>query len=105
VHAAEPFVWAHLPEPKAGSILTGDGRRADLFNFRHYPVRAVCRLCGESIRAESFFQPFEHVDGEQLAQLIPFPGRARSALAPSGLAPSGLAPSGLALSGFWQMGV
>jgi hypothetical protein len=73
-----------VPEPKEGSVLTGDGRRADLFDFRHYPVRALCRLCGESIRAESFFQPFEHVDGEQLAQLIPFPGRdSRGRLSPA----------------------
>ena len=84
MHAVEPLVCSHWPEPKAGSILTGDGQRADLFNIRHYPVRALCRLCGESIKAESFFQPFEHVDGEQLAQVIPFPGRRRSALEPSG---------------------
>jgi hypothetical protein len=92
VHAVDPLVCSHAPEPKAGSILTGDGRRADLFNFRHYPVRALCRLCGESIRAESFFQPFEHVDGEQLARLIPFPGQARSALAPSRSCRMGVRP-------------
>jgi hypothetical protein len=75
VHAVEPLACSHSPEPKAGTVRTGDGGRADLFNFRHYPVRALCRLCGESIKAESFFRPFEHVDGEHLAQLIPFPGR------------------------------
>jgi hypothetical protein len=34
--------------------------------MQHYPVRGLCRLCGESIKAPSFFRPFEHV-GERHA--------------------------------------
>jgi hypothetical protein len=64
---------SHIPEPKAGSILTSDGRKADLFNVRHYPVRAVCRVCDEPIKADSFFRPFAHVDG-QSAVIYQFPG-------------------------------
>jgi hypothetical protein len=62
MHAVRPIVGFHMPEPRAGSIRTSDGRQADLFNYRHYPVRAVCRGCGEPIRAESFYRPFEHTD-------------------------------------------
>lgn len=56
----------HDPEPKPGSLLTGNGQGASLFNMQHYPVRGLCRLCGESIKAPSFFRPFEHV-GERHA--------------------------------------
>lgn len=53
---------SHVPEPRPGSILTHDGRRADLFNVRDYPVRAVCRICEEPIEADSYFRPFVHVE-------------------------------------------
>ncbi|HEV3383012.1 MAG TPA: hypothetical protein VG142_18755 [Trebonia sp.] len=62
--ALRPIVCFHAPEPQAGSIRTSDGQRADLFNVRHYPVLAVCRVCDELIQAESFFRPFEHVEEE-----------------------------------------
>lgn len=51
---------SHDPEPRAGTLLSRDGRRADLFNVRHYPVQGNCRTCGEPIRADSFFRPFIH---------------------------------------------
>lgn len=69
---------SHDPEPRAGSILSQDGRRADLFNVRHYPVRACCRTCGEPIEATNFFRPFIHVVAP-LATVYQFP--ARSAVA------------------------
>lgn len=53
---------SHVPEPRPGSMRTHDGRRADLFNVRDYPVRAACRICGEPIEADSYFRPFAHVD-------------------------------------------
>ena len=71
---AEAVDYSHVPEPRAGSFFASDGQRADLFNFRHYPVRAVCRGCGETIQADSFFRPFMHVD-PPLAVVYEFPGR------------------------------
>lgn len=65
---------SHAPEPRAGSMLSRDGRRADLFNTGHYPVRAVCRFCGEPIEAESFFRPFAHADASP-AVVYQFPRR------------------------------
>lgn len=50
----------HVPEPARGSLVAADGQTADLFNFRHYPVRAVCRTCEEPIEAAAFLSPFEH---------------------------------------------
>jgi hypothetical protein len=52
----------HAAEPKLGSFraLTGDGHDADLFNLNHYPVHAVCRVCNEPIRAETFMLAFMH---------------------------------------------
>jgi hypothetical protein len=70
-----PVASLHSPEPGHGTVLTADGRQADLFNTSHYPVRAVCRMCSEPIQADSFFRPFEHVDGQELAEVIPFPVR------------------------------
>lgn len=61
IASLKPLARPHEPEPKPGSVLSGDGRRADLFNHQHYPVRALCRLCGEPIKADSFFRPFAHV--------------------------------------------
>lgn len=52
----------HAPEPKAGSFRTSDGQHADLFDASHYPVQAVCRVCSEPIRADSFLRPFVHTD-------------------------------------------
>lgn len=71
---AEAVDYSHVPEPRAGSIFTSDGQRADLFNVRHYPVHAVCRGCGEPIQAESFFRPFLHEDAP-LAVIYEFPVR------------------------------
>jgi hypothetical protein len=51
----------HAAEPKADSFRTADGREADLFLLAHYPIDAVCRICGGAIRARSFVLPFEHV--------------------------------------------
>lgn len=56
----KPLARPHEPEPEPGSVLTRDGQSADLFNHQHYPVRALCRLCGEPIKADSFFRPFAH---------------------------------------------
>lgn len=56
-----PLLPYHSPEPAAGTFRTSDGQHADLFNPRHYPVRAVCQLCGEDIQAGSFFRAFEHI--------------------------------------------
>lgn len=69
---AQPRVRPHEPEPEPGSVLTGDGRHADLFNLRHYPVRALCRLCGEPIKAQSFLRPFKHDNGPD-AETITLP--------------------------------
>lgn len=57
----EEFGCSHEPEPREGSILARGGQSADLFNFQHYPLRAVCRFCGDPIQADSFFMPFTHV--------------------------------------------
>lgn len=65
---------SHDPEPRMGSLLSQDGRRADLFNMRHYPVQASCRTCGEPIEAESFFRPFAHAVAP-LAAICQFPAR------------------------------
>lgn len=65
---------SHTPTPRPGSMFSRDGRRADLFNIRHYPVRAVCQDCGEPIEAESFFRPFLHAEAP-LAAIIQFPLR------------------------------
>lgn len=69
---------SHAPEPREGSILNRDGRRADLFNPSHYPVRAVCRFCGEPIEAGSFFWPFAHAEVSRAA-VYQFPVRGVSA--------------------------
>jgi hypothetical protein len=52
----------HTAEPEPGSFRakTEDGDDADLFNLNHYPVHAVCRACGEPIRAEAFLSAFKH---------------------------------------------
>jgi hypothetical protein len=51
---------AHPAEPAPGPFLTAGGGQADLFDLSHYPVRAVCRVCQQPIRAESFLRAFEH---------------------------------------------
>ncbi|MCL2586414.1 MAG: hypothetical protein FWE35_28635 [Streptosporangiales bacterium] len=66
---SQPSVRSHEPEPQRGTIVTGDGHDADLFNVRHYPLRALCRLCGEPITAESFLCPFGHAS-EPPARLV-----------------------------------
>lgn len=80
---AEPLTTvcsSHDPEPRAGTLLSHDGRRADLFNIRHYPVQGCCRTCGEPIKAESFLRPFAHATAS-LAAVYQFPGPGRSAVA------------------------
>ena len=62
VHAVELIVREHSPEPAAGSIRTAHGELGDLFDTRHYPVRATCRVCGEPVAADGFLQPFRHVE-------------------------------------------
>ncbi|MBO0805159.1 MAG: hypothetical protein J2P25_19045 [Nocardiopsaceae bacterium] len=54
----------HVPEPTVGTIRTSDGRQADVFNIHHYPVQAVCRVCGKPIRTGHFLRPFTHSEGE-----------------------------------------
>jgi hypothetical protein len=63
-HAVELVVRNHSPEPAAGSIRSANGEPADLFNARHYPTRATCRVCGEAIAADSFLRAFRHVEDE-----------------------------------------
>lgn len=75
MRAPEPVGDFHSPEPRRGTVLTRDGRQADLFNTSHYPLRAVCQVCAEPIEAQHFFRAFRHVDGERFARLIPFPAR------------------------------
>jgi hypothetical protein len=53
----------HVPEPEPGSFRTADGRRTALSRAR-YPVRAVCRICRQGIRADAYFLPFVHDGGE-----------------------------------------
>lgn len=65
----ELALQSHSPEPAAGTIRTADGRQADLFDSRHYPVQAVCRVCSQPIQAERFLCSFAHVeDGEPARQ-------------------------------------
>jgi hypothetical protein len=64
VRGEELVIRFHSPEPAVGTIRTSDGRQADLFNEGHYPVQAVCRVCGEPIRSDSFLRPFAHLDEE-----------------------------------------
>ena len=52
----------HSPEPSAGTFRACDGQHADLFNPGHYPVLAICRVCGQEIEAHSFLQPFQHLN-------------------------------------------
>jgi hypothetical protein len=43
-----------LPDPGTARRVR-DGQPADLLNPAHYPVRAVCRTCGEPARIERFY--------------------------------------------------
>lgn len=51
---------AHQAEPAPGSFRAATGGDADLFDPEHYPVRAVCQVCGKPIKAETFLRPFQH---------------------------------------------
>ncbi len=51
----------HEAQPEAGSLRTADGREADLFSLRDYPIHAVCRVCQGEILARSFLRAFEHM--------------------------------------------
>lgn len=68
---------AHNPEPEPGTLQTLNGRRVDLFNIRHYPVKAVCRECGEPIEAETFLRSFIHTN-PSLATVHYLPSEARN---------------------------
>jgi anti-sigma regulatory factor (Ser/Thr protein kinase) len=57
----------HTPEPEAGTFRASDGRHADLFDVRHYPVHAICQLCGQPIEADNFLRPFVHVPEQAVA--------------------------------------
>jgi hypothetical protein len=50
----------HTAEPVPGSFRAVTGGDADLFDLNHYPVHAVCRVCGEPIVAETFLRAFRH---------------------------------------------
>jgi hypothetical protein len=50
----------HTAEPAPGSFRAATGGDADLFDLNHYPVHAVCRVCGEPIEAETFLRAFRH---------------------------------------------
>jgi len=52
----------HPAEPKPGSFRAVTGEAADLFDLRHYPVRATCRLCDGPIKADPFLRAFTHED-------------------------------------------
>jgi hypothetical protein len=56
------LVPSHPPEPAAGTFRAPAGHPADLFNLCHYPVRAVCQVCGKQIEAEHFLVPFQHAE-------------------------------------------
>lgn len=60
----------HSPEPTVGTFRTSADVPADLFNLSHYPVHAICQLCGGAIRADSFLWPFEHVGGPTGTRLM-----------------------------------
>jgi hypothetical protein len=51
----------HTADPVPGSFRAATGGDADLFDLNHYPVHAVCRVCGEPIEAETFLRAFRHV--------------------------------------------
>jgi hypothetical protein len=55
----------HVAEPEAGTLRTGDGRKADFFALEEYPIDAVCRVCRRTIRARSFLRPFEHLPDDE----------------------------------------
>lgn len=55
---------AHTPEPDIGTYRTSDNRSPDLLNRDDYPVWADCRICGNPIKAESFYWPFIHAEEE-----------------------------------------
>ena len=61
----------HKAEPKAGSFRTAGGREADLFTLEHYPVDAVCQVCGDTIRSRSFLLAFEHLEQATVQSLHP----------------------------------
>jgi hypothetical protein len=51
----------HSAEPAPGSFRAVTGGDANLFDLNHYPVHAVCRICSEPIKAETFLRAFRHV--------------------------------------------
>lgn len=55
----------HVAEPSAGTIRAADGRQGDPFRPGDYPLRAVCRVCGEPVQSSGFLQPFTHFEDEE----------------------------------------
>jgi anti-sigma regulatory factor (Ser/Thr protein kinase) len=56
------FMPIHSAEPAAETFRASDGQHADLFNLRHYPVHAICQVCGGEIETDSFLLPFVHIE-------------------------------------------
>jgi hypothetical protein len=56
----------HRITPKRGSARrVRDGRPADLRNPAHYPVTAVCLVCGQPIRCERWLRAeWRHIEKE-----------------------------------------
>ena len=50
----------HTADPVPGSFRAVTGGDADRFDLNHYPVQAVCRVCREPIKAETFLRAFRH---------------------------------------------
>ena len=58
----------HTADPAPGSFRAATGGDADLFDLNHYTVRAVCRVCGEPIEAETFLHTFGHTADRRAAE-------------------------------------
>lgn len=52
----------HEVMPKGFTSSTTDS--PDLFNPAHYPIRARCQTCGQPVKADSPYWPFQHTEGE-----------------------------------------
>jgi hypothetical protein len=53
----------HDPAPLPGSCRQLDGSEPDLSRPSHYPVEAVCLICGQPVRCERWFRaPWRHVE-------------------------------------------
>lgn len=50
----------HTAEPAQGTFRSAAGGVANLFTMSHYPIDAICQVCQQPIRAESFLRAFQH---------------------------------------------